>query len=390
LPCDLCKVVDNKQLLKYSTKSVFDPYIRMKMKSLISLIVIILFSTCGISQVDKATSRVKLSGFPVAYYTPESGLGFGVLGLMNFNWTNDSINARKSSMTLGAAYTLRNQTLFYLPFNLFVKNDKYRLNGELGYYDYIYFFFGKGVVSGSFENKQETFEVSFPRIRLNALKKVQTNLFVGFRFAFDYYYGLKLSDDSWVNKQKLLGQNAGVNCGLGPAFLYDTRDNIFYPRKGIMLDVNSSIDLGHLISDYKFFKFITDFSAFRSLTKKTVVGLNINYQQNSGHVPFYQLSMIGGPRRLRGQFEGEFRDNLALQGQLEIRQEFLKNWGAVVFLGVGKVADKWNNINFSNFHPGYGVGLRYKLNKADHVNIRLDLGYGEGKLWPYFTINEAF
>ncbi len=65
------------------------------------------------------------------------------------------------------------------------------------------------------------------------------------------------------------------------------------------------------------------FSPFK--LKRSVVGLNVNMQFNSGDVPFYQLSLLGGSKRLRGQFEGEFRDNLALQSQLEWRQEVFKN-----------------------------------------------------------------
>lgn len=114
---------------------------------------------------------------------------------------------------------------------------------------------------------------------------------------------------------------------MGPALLFDTRSSVFYPRSGWLVDFANTIDLGEIFSDYKYMRNVLDVSYFFSpfKLKRSVVGLNVNMQFNSGDVPFYQLSLLGGSKRLRGQFEGEFRDNLALQSQLEWRQEVFKN-----------------------------------------------------------------
>jgi hemolysin activation/secretion protein len=118
--------------------------------------------------------------------------------------------------------------------------------------------------------------------------------------------------------------------------------------------------------------------------------LNLNLQSNAGDVPFYQLILFGGSKRLRAKFEGEFRDNLALQGQLEWRQEVFKNWKFTAFVRLGYVADGFENLQVKNQKVGSSVGVRYKLNKKDHVNIRLDVSFGNGKVYQYITIGEAF
>lgn len=350
-----------------------------------------LFTSVGNAQVsDSLQNRRKITGFPIAYYAPETGLAFGALGNMTWNWKKDSLSARKSSLTAGFAYTTRKQILFYLPYNLFFKNDAYRLNGELGYYDYVYYFFGIGNVEGTFEDKQEEFLVSFPRLRATAYKKVSKDLFLGVRYAFDFYYDLFAEGGGYLIENQPLGMQAGINSGFGPALIFDSRDQIFYPRKGWYVDASSTIDLGKLVSDYQFTRLTTDLSYFWSPMKKSVLGFNFNYQQNTGNVPFYQLSLLGGSKRLRGQFEGEFRDHFTWQTQIEWRQEFMKNWGFTAFLGMGWIAPDWKSLQWKNQKIGSGVGLRYKLNKKDHVNIRLDLGYGNGKFYPYLTIGEAF
>jgi hypothetical protein len=359
------------------------------------VVLLVFFVTCftlvGNSQDSlNQLKRRNFTGFPIAYFTPETGLAVGALGLLTGNWKNDSLSAKKSSATIGFAYTTRKQILFYLPFNLFLKNDNYRLNGELGFYDYVYFYYGTGNVSGTFEDKQEKFEISFPRIRLTGLKKIRPNLFLGARYAFDGYYNLKVEPNGLLDSLQPTGVKAGVNSGIGPSILYDSRSSVFYPRKGVLLDISSTIDLGKIVSDYKFTRLTADFAGFYSPFKKSVVGFNVNYQQNLGDVPFYQLSLLGGSKRLRGQFEGEFRDKYAWQTQIEWRQEFLKNWGFTAFVGAGWVAPNWESLKLKNQKIGSGVGLRYKLNKKDHVNIRLDVGFGGGKVYPYLTIGEAF
>jgi hypothetical protein len=353
---------------------------------------IILLNVHFVSAQDsnKAKPRINLFGIPAAYYTPETGFAGGALGVMGFNWKNDTLNARISNITLGFSITVKNQLLFYLPFNLILKNDNIRLNGEIGYYKYTYFFYGIGNVSGSHEDKEESFRVSFPRLRLTALKKISPNLFIGFRGAFDSYSDLRLNENSKIEADSINGIRLGNNLGFGPAILYDTRSSIFYPRKGILIDINNTNDLGHFVSDYAFSRLLVDASFFVSPFKKSVIGYNLYYQQNTGNVPFYHLSMLGGSKKLRGQFEGEFREKYAWQTQIEWRQEFLKNWGAAAFLGVGWIAPSWNSLQIKNQHVGYGVGLRYKMNKKDHINIRLDVGFGNGKAYPYITIGEAF
>ncbi len=360
-------------------------------KSVIYTIVFLLFSSNGYSQDSLSqANKPKLSGFPIAYYTPETGVAVGALGLLTWNWKNDSVGAKKSSATLGFAYTQRKQILFYLPFSLFLKNDNWRFNGELGFYEYVYFFYGIGNVSGSFEDKQEQFDISFPRFRSTVMRKFAPNFFFGFRYAFDGYYDLKTEVNGQLEANRPTGIEAGINSGLGPAVLFDSRSSVFYPRSGWLVDVNSTIDLGKLVSDYQYSRLIADVSYFFSPFKHSVIGINGYYQQNTGDVPFYQLSLLGGSKRLRGQFEGEFRDKFAWQSQIEWRQEFLKNWGVTAFLGVGWVAPNWESWQLKNHHIGYGVGMRYKLNKKDHVNIRLDVGFGNGKIYPYLTIGEAF
>ena len=128
-------------------------------------------------------NRNSLYALPVLFYTPETGLGFGVAGVYAFHLRNDSLSARPSSVQMVAAYTLQKQLLVYFPYTLFLKNGDYYSYGELGYYRYVYQFFGIGnEVDPNFE---EAYSVNFPRIRITALKRVSPAVYVGFRYWFE-------------------------------------------------------------------------------------------------------------------------------------------------------------------------------------------------------------
>ncbi|MFT5581335.1 MAG: hypothetical protein ACI9G9_000582, partial [Psychromonas sp.] len=164
----------------------------------------------------------------------------------------------------------------------------------------------------------------------------------------------------------------------------------FHPRKSWLVDVSSTFDLGKTLSDYTFTRLNVDVANYSSIGKRSLLASNFYYQQNTGNVSFYQLSLLVGCKRLRGIVEGEIRSNYTWQTQVEYTQEFIKNWGFTIFAATGLVAPRWDSAQFKNLKAGYGVGIRYKLNKKDHVNIRLDLGYSNNQLLPYFTISEAF
>jgi len=66
--------------------------------------------------------------------------------------------------------------------------------------------------------------------------------------------------------------------------------------------------------------------------------------------------------------------------------------GAVGFASYGGVASDLSSYNFSEFRWAAGAGLRIVLSKKDKVNIRVDVGWGQGNDAPnfYITVGEAF
>ena len=110
-----------------------------------------------------------------------------------------------------------------------------------------------------------------------------------------------------------------------------------------------------------------------------------------GNVPFYDLALLGGDSKMRGYYQGAFRDNVLVDAQVEYRMPIWKIFGMTTWIGTGRVADKYSNMALDGFKVSYGVGLRIKVDSKNNTNLRLDFGFGgNGIKGTYINFAEAF
>jgi hypothetical protein len=62
----------------------------------------------------------------------------------------------------------------------------------------------------------------------------------------------------------------------------------------------------------------------------------------------------------------------------------------VTFAGVGDVFGPNSNLQFDQLKYSVGGGLRFIINPAERLNIRLDYGYGREGGYFYFIVAESF
>jgi surface antigen Omp85-like protein len=349
------------------------------------LIFILIF---GKSWGQDSTRQSSFIPLPIVFYTPETSWGFGGVGIYSFHFKKDSINSRPSQIQLGAAYTLRNQILVYLPFQLFLKNGKYKVYGELGYYRYIYEFSGIG--NEGHQDESELYSVDFPRLRLNILQQVQPNLFVGLRYWMDDFNITQTEEDGLLENADITGAQGGFLSGLGIVANYDTRDKIFYPSRGLYAESLVFFNNNIFGSDFNYTKYIFDGSAYFQNKWRHILALNIYAEMTSGDPPFNQLSLLGGNKRMRGYFEGEYRDKQYVSFQAEYRMHLFWRIGAVFFVGSGMVESDFKKVEVNNIKYVIGVGLRFLLDEKQKVNFRFDAGFGKNTSGLYVTVSEAF
>ena len=334
-----------------------------------------------------STKNISFTAFPILYYLPETGLGYGVLGVSTFRFKKEQKVSRPSSVQLAISFTSKKQFLLYAPYELYWKDEKWRIVGELGYYEYFYNFYGRGVNARS-EN-METYEVNFPRLRMSLLRELAPSFSLGLGYAFDNYTQLVIDEGGILEASDVIGKEGGTVSNLGIVAIYDTRDNIFYPTEGWFLQANAFSSSSLLGSSFDYRKVELDARYFRGIGKKNILAFNLFTGTSSSGVPFLDYYYIGS-KRTRGFNDRRFQDRAELSAIMEFRFPVAGRFGGAVFGSTGTVAADFGNLFSSSYKNSGGLGIRYVLNKKEGVRIRVDYGFSSDGGNLYFTINEAF
>ena len=351
-----------------------------------------------LAPADSVPKRLALIPLPLVYYTPETRLAYGaaVTAALRFRRDAGFADARPSQITFGVAYTQNRQLLLYLPFQIFYDRNNYYAYGEAGYYRYNYYFYGLG----EHEVPRELYGVNFPRVRVNAFRRVapglsRGKLYAGLRYQYEDYRVGAVANGGLLATGAVPGGRGSRLTGGGLGLFYDSRDNVFFPSKGVVADGaflyrNRAGGAGAGGETTRFTRYSADVSSYHALSKHAIVAINYFAGFTVGVAPFNALSLLGGTKRLRGYYEGRYRDRNAALLQTELRFDVYRRLGAVVFGGVGTLGDDQALLRLHKPKGAYGAGLRFTINQRDHLNLRIDYGLGRQSGGLYLTIGEAF
>ncbi|SIT93589.1 BamA/TamA family outer membrane protein [Pontibacter indicus] len=327
---------------------------------------------------------------PVLYYTPDTKLGFGasLLGYFRLRSYTDTTYTRLSLARLVVDYTLNKQTDQWLYWNIFTREERLMLRGELRHRIYTDRFYGLG--NDSRKEDRELYDYNMVSAKMAVLKNVGFRSFLGPDFQFTEYYDVQLEEGSQLGTQQIPGYRKGRNVGLGAIFLIDHRNSTSYSSKGFYLEL-SGYHFGKTFgSDFRYNNFNFEFNRYYGLGNDRVLATNTMLRLNEGEVPVQRLATAGGDKILRGYARNRFHDDHFAGTQAEYRFPLFWRLGGVAFAGIGDVFDKPKDVNFSTIKYSVGTGLRYAIRPDQKLNSRLDVGYGKEGFNIYLMIGEAF
>jgi outer membrane protein assembly factor BamA len=328
-----------------------------------------------------------VAAYPFAFYLPETRWGFGGAGILTyFPGKEKSINP--SLWQLGGAYTLNKQILLYASYQLFLRENKTELFGEIGYYDYVYPYFGSG--NNTSFDKEEKYFAKYPRIHFNYLERIKNNFRAGVLLKFDKFKISEINQGGLLESVNQLGVEGGVVTNVGFLMRYDTRDNVFQPAKGLFSTLEATTSSSFFGSKYVYREISLNLAAYFKLRTNHVLATNLFLGSQNGEVPFYKLLSIGGPKKGRGIIEGRYRGENVVLLQAEYRFPVFRRFGGVAFASTGRVGSTFKELGIFDFHHNFGAGLRFVLDKNNKLRLRLDIGFGSDKPAFYFTVGEAF
>jgi hypothetical protein len=324
---------------------------------------------------------------PIIFYTPETDLSLGALAMILFRLT-DQLNSRPSSTRFVGYYTLNSQFSFAIKPEIYFNDDKNLLQSDFSYSKIIDKYYGIG---------NDTREVEKPDYEARTFLmdlKYQSQIFPHFRagviYEFSYAKIVDIKENPYLQSGSVTGSDGGLNSGLGIVASYDSRDRLFYPESGGYYEFASVFFTSILSSDFSYTKTLFDFRRFLKVSYDQVLAFQFFYNFIIGSAPFYDVPPLGGEDIMRGYFRGRYRDNHYFATQLEYRLRFWWKFGVVGFLGVGDVASKFTKFEMKKFKYSYGAGLRFRIDDAELIDLRADLGFGKSTFEVYFSYNQAF
>lgn len=175
---------------------------------------------------------------------------------------------------------------------------------------------------------------------------------------------------------------------------YDTRDSRSNPQKGLYLTLRPFIRPS-FISNTTDSSFGVEgaLSGYQRLWKGAILAGELYALLGSQNTPWQFYAEVGDSHRMRGYYEGQFRDVNLVTAQVELRQSIWRGIGVAAWAGAGNSFGTFKKFCWSQTLPNYGLGVRWVA--SDSLVFRFDYGFGArvgGRLinGALFSVGSAF
>lgn len=343
-------------------------------------------------------SKKLFSFIPAAGYSLQTGFA-GILSA-NLAYFNDTAaNQKLSSISTSVTYTEYDQILIPLTINIWSKNNRYNFISDNRYIDYPSNIYGLGGRTDPNKGHQ----IAFYGIKLHetVLKSVAKNFFVGAGIYFDRYWGITVVDSVTRRLNRIINRQLGKNetaSSIVLKALYDNRLNQINAKNGWYINTVYRDSRTFLGSDNDWKSLLIDvrrYLPFPAHSKNTLALWSFNWLTLGGTPPYLLMPSTGWDDQYntgRGYIQGRFRGNNMFYFETEYRFRISRNGflGGVVF---GNMQYFTPDISeqFQVLSPGYGGGLRIKLNKHSGANLCIDYGFGkDGSRGFFVNLGEVF
>jgi hypothetical protein len=336
---------------------------------------------------------------PSAEYTLETGLALDLTASLAF-YTGERSDDNISNIYLASVFTQKNQILMPLQANIWTKGNKYNIVTDWRFEIFPQNTYGLGTLTTTAQ--ADSIDYNYLRFYSTLLKTVAKDFYVGFGYYLDYFY--KVRDLSHpANGQPTVFETYAVpakSVSSGPTFnlLYDGRRNEINPEPGYYANIVFRPNFTFLGSDANWQSLLIDARRYLHLpasSHNTLAFWTYDVFNFNNKTPYLMLPYTASDTYInmgRGYIGGRFRGKDMVYLESEYRYGITSNGllGGVVFVNAQSFTEPVTN-RFEAIAPGWGAGIRVKLNKFPHTNIALDYGFGlHGSQGIFANLGEVF
>jgi len=336
------------------------------------------------ANVDKTlTKKFDFSIIGGPHYSSDIKLGLGLVAAGLYRVDRKDLSIPPSNISLFGDITTTGFWLLGVRGNTLFKGAKYRLDFTTYFFSFPSAFWGIGYDKGMY-GTPGSYKRMQSQVKVDFLFRLVPKFYLGPSVSFNYIKGKDFSDISLLN-----GENTQyTNTSIGVILMYDSRDVIYNASRGIYARLDQRFYPSFFGNKGAFTQTELIFDAYHKLWKGAVMAYDFYAQLGTGSVPWTMLARLGGSYRMRGYYEGRYRDRQMVEVQAELRQHIYNRHGVAVWVGAGNVFPTFGEFNPAHTLPNYGVGYRWEF--KNKVNVRFDYGFGKGENSFLFSINEAF
>lgn len=317
-------------------------------------------------------------------YTAATSIGIGVTASALYSWDGTDSTLSKSNASLFGNASVTGMLAVGLKGDNFLPHKKYRLSYVLSFYSFPGTYWGIGYNNGDDDNRKTDYDKIKLQFKPTFLFRITDTVYLGPVADLEWTNSFGFDDDTLLE-----GEDKSVfNFGLGVNFTYDSRDFVLNAYRGNYFRLEQMFYPSGFGNDLAFSYTDVTYSTYHQVWKGGVIAMELHGMFNYGDVPWVMLAQVGVQGRMRGYYEGRYRDRNILEGQVELRQHIYGRHGMAVFAGLANVFPDFNEIRFDEILPNVGVGYRWEF--KERVNVRLDLGFTNDSPNFVFNVNEAF
>jgi hypothetical protein len=338
-----------------------------------------------------------VSVIPIVGYAMQSGYTGAFTTSTSF-YASDSRD-RFSSLNANFYYSQYHQYWTIVNSNIFIDKLKLHLFGDWRYYNFPTNTYGIG--SHTLLSNVLPIDYSYVRFYQTGFREIRKNVFVGMGYNLDLHWNIATRVDTgkvYNEIQRNLHVTRSVSSGLSVNCLYDNRKNSVNSEGGTFASFQIRPNFTFLGSDANWQSLLIDvrhYIRFPASSRNVLGFWSYNNITIAGKPPYLDMPSIGWDSYSntgRGYVPGRYTGRNLLYAESEYRFALTRNGllGGVVF-GNAETILRRLSTELHTVIPGYGLGLRIKLNKYSSTNLAIDYGFGiGGSRGFFFNLGEVF
>jgi hypothetical protein len=167
---------------------------------------------------------------------------------------------------------------------------------------------------------------------------------------------------------------------------YDSRDNIFYPARGVFAEFDAQVARTAFGGTENYNVYAARGYTWLPLTHALILGLRLDGRFSTGDIPFYAQPYVD----LRGVRKGQYQDRNEVTAEVELRWDLTSRWSLLGFTGAGKAYGRWHSFSDAQTVHSIGAGFRYLIARKLGLSIGVDVAHSKDQNAFYIQVGSAW